>query len=324
MRSARSTVSQLLVLLTFVKICYHSDMIIKKSTQSKQLTPCDHPPGIVLNALIPQLHRATDSMPTKAGAPPNSTKALALRQDSFDGVLSLIAIFRPTGFSSLNSFCLGVALLLSGCLQTGQDVFHPSVYDTDESDQKPTTQAAPPIVNSTLCASGTTAKVLKIIDGDTIDVRLKEGIAERVRYIGIDTPERGDACYQEATDRNAVLVEGDSVRLIKDTSERDIYGRLVRYVCNSRDIFVNAQLISDGVAHAYRYYPDTGFANQFKSLEQEALQAGRGCLHPNPEANSAASDSACCKLCRNGKACGDSCIPWHQTCHLKPGCACQG
>jgi|GEM_PF-6180732 len=229
-----------------------------------------------------------------------------------------------TDFSSLKSLCLFATLLLSGCLQTGQDVFHPGVYGSDENTPKPTTEAAPLNLNPQLCASGSNAKVLRIIDGDTINVRLRTGVEERVRYIGIDTPERGEDCYQEASERNAMLVEGDTIKLVKDTSERDRYGRLVRYICNSEGVFVNAQLISDGVAHAYRYYPDTRFAKQFKSLEKEAIKTGRGCLHPNPEANSDAADTACCKICRNGKACGDSCIPWNQTCRHKPGCACQG
>ena len=235
-----------------------------------------------------------------------------------------MTIFHPSDFSWPNIIYLFAAFLLSGCLQTGQDVFHPSIYGTDESTQEPITEAAPHNLNPKLCASGTTAEVLKIIDGDTIDVRLKDGTEERVRYIGIDTPERDEKCYQEASDHNATLVEGDPVKLIKDTSERDKYGRLVRYICNSQGVFVNAQLISEGMAYAYRYHPDTGFARQFKLLEQEAAQAGRGCLHPNPEANSDASNSTCCKMCRNGKACGDSCIPWNQSCHHKPGCACQG
>jgi len=235
-----------------------------------------------------------------------------------------MAVFRLSDFSLQNPVYLFTVFLLSGCLQTGQEVFHPSVYGIDEDTQKPVTEATPLNLNPKLCASGVTAKVLKIIDGDTIDVRFKDGTEERVRYIGIDTPERDETCYREASDRNATLVEGNSVELIKDTSERDIYGRLVRYICNSEGIFVNAQLIFEGMAYAYRYHPDTGFADQFKLLEQEARRAGRGCLHPDPEESSNTSNTACCKMCRNGKACGDSCIPWSQSCHHKPGCACQG
>jgi endonuclease YncB( thermonuclease family) len=215
-------------------------------------------------------------------------------------------------------------LLLSSCVQTGRETISQDNANTSPEDQQSIVETAPLAINRTLCAAGEAAKVLNIVDGDTIDVRLKNGVEERVRFIGIDTPERGEPCFQEASERNSTLVANTSIRLIKDTSERDIYGRLVRYICNSSDVFVNAQLVSDGVAHAYRYRPDTRFADRFKALEQEAQQAGRGCLHPDAETNSDASDTACCKVCRNGKVCGNSCIPWHQSCHREPGCACQG
>lgn len=217
-----------------------------------------------------------------------------------------------------------VILLLSACVQTGQEPFSTGNFNASEDSEKPATEIATLNFNPQLCGSGESAQVTKIIDGDTIDVLMADSSEERVRYIGIDTPERDETCYRESSDRNTELVAGDTVQLIKDSSERDIYGRLVRYICNSDGVFVNAQLIADGVAHAYRYHPDTGFADHFKSLEQEAARAGRGCLHPDAEHDSEAPDSACCKICRNGKACGNSCIPWNQNCQREPGCACQG
>lgn len=75
-------------------------------------------------------------------------------------------------------------------------------------------------------------KVVRVIDGDTIEI---EG-GDRVRYIGIDTPETVDPrkpvqCYgQEASNKNKELVEGKTVELEKDVSETDKYGRLLRYV----------------------------------------------------------------------------------------------
>jgi endonuclease YncB( thermonuclease family) len=230
-----------------------------------------------------------------------------------------------TGYLADIKPCLLITtLLLSSCVQTGHETVPQDNSNLRPEDQQPIVEAAPLAINRELCAAGEVAQVFKIVDGDTIDVRLKNGVEERVRFIGIDTPERGESCFQEASERNAILIANTSVRLIKDTSERDIYGRLVRYICNSSNVFVNAQLVSDGVAHAYRYRPDTRFADQFKALEREAQQAGRGCLHPNPDTNSGASGTACCKVCRNGKVCGNSCIPWSQSCHREPGCACQG
>jgi micrococcal nuclease len=72
---------------------------------------------------------------------------------------------------------------------------------------------------------GDLATVTYIVDGDTIDVSIG-GTTYRVRYIGIDTPERGDYFFSEATEANRVLVEGQQVILVKDVSETDRYGRL--------------------------------------------------------------------------------------------------
>ena len=67
---------------------------------------------------------------------------------------------------------------------------------------------------------GEEATVLRVVDGDTIDVEIN-GERQRVRYIGMNTPERNEACYQEATQANVELVQGKSVMLVKDVSETD-------------------------------------------------------------------------------------------------------
>ncbi len=80
--------------------------------------------------------------------------------------------------------------------------------------------------------------VSRIIDGDTIVLNTDE----RVRLICIDTPEQGEAGYQEAKDYLTSLVLGKSVLLEKDVSEIDMYGRLLRYVY-LEDLFVNGELV---------------------------------------------------------------------------------
>ena len=60
----------------------------------------------------------------------------------------------------------------------------------------------------------------RIIDGDTIDVEIDEEV-HRVRYIGVNTPERDEDCYSEASEANSLMVKGKSVRLVKDKSETD-------------------------------------------------------------------------------------------------------
>lgn len=105
------------------------------------------------------------------------------------------------------------------------------------------------------------ATVTRVIDGDTIEVNL-EGLIYRVRYIGIDTPEIGEPCADEATEANRQLVEGKTVWLEKDISETDKYGRLLRYVYVD-DIFVNEELVRLGLALPSSYPPDVKYDDTF-------------------------------------------------------------
>jgi len=117
---------------------------------------------------------------------------------------------------------------------------------------------------------------MKVIDGDTIEVNIG-GTMHKVRYIGIDTPELDDnrveycALAQEATRYNKQLVEGKNVRLEKDVSEIDKYGRLLRYVYVD-DIFINAELVRQGLAWAKAYEPDTKYQDTLEKTESEARQ----------------------------------------------------
>jgi micrococcal nuclease len=122
-----------------------------------------------------------------------------------------------------------------------------------------------------------TFKVVRVIDGDTIEI---EG-GERVRYIGIDTPETVDPrkpvqCFGfEASEKNKELVEGKEVRLEKDVTDRDKYGRLLRYVyVNS--LFVNLELVKQGFAFSYTYPPDVKHQAEILAAEEEARKAKRG------------------------------------------------
>jgi endonuclease YncB( thermonuclease family) len=117
--------------------------------------------------------------------------------------------------------------------------------------------------------------VAYVVDGDTIDVLLGDSI-QRVRYIGMNTPERGEPCAREATRANTALVDGQTVAMVRDVSETDRYGRLLRYVYVS-GAFVNAQLVIDGWAESVHYPPDTMFAAWFDYLEEQARAANLGC-----------------------------------------------
>ncbi|MCI0396238.1 MAG: thermonuclease family protein [Chloroflexi bacterium] len=124
-------------------------------------------------------------------------------------------------------------------------------------------------------AASETATVTAIIDGDTIEVELG-GRSYRLRYIGMDTPERGDPFYSAATEANRLLVEGQTVLLVKDVSETDRYGRLLRYVYLPDGTFVNAKLVRQGYAQVATFPPDVRHQELFLDLQRAARAAGRG------------------------------------------------
>lgn len=135
--------------------------------------------------------------------------------------------------------------------------------------------SAPPTGSTPGAETGT---VTRVIDGDTIDVRLSSGEVVRVRYVGVNTPERDEVCYAEATAANAALVQNQQVRLERDRTDRDRFDRLLRYVYVG-SIFVNAELVRLGWAEVVLYEPDRREFENFRALEQAAQRAGLGC-HP--------------------------------------------
>ena len=150
---------------------------------------------------------------------------------------------------------------------------------------------------------GESAEVINVIDGDTIDV-LIDGEEYRVRYVGVDTPERDEPFYREATSANRRMVEGETVTLVIDVSETDRFGRLLRYVYLDDGTFVNAELIADGYARLVTFPPDVSNADFFASLQRDARQAGRGLWSVNEITNSDAP--AGCNTCeRNAYNCRD-------------------
>jgi endonuclease YncB( thermonuclease family) len=122
---------------------------------------------------------------------------------------------------------------------------------------------------------GNEAKVIRIVDGDTIEVFLR-GNSETVRYVGIDTPERGQPGYRAAKEANRALVGGKTVRLQQDTTDRDAFGRLLRYVFLEDGTLVNAKLVQAGMAQPVEYRPDTAHAEEFRQLALEAARAKAG------------------------------------------------
>ena len=119
--------------------------------------------------------------------------------------------------------------------------------------------------------------VTRVVDGDTIDVLLK-GVNTRIRYLQMNTPERNEPCSSEATQANADLVEGKTVRLVPDKELVDRYDRLLRFIYVD-EVLVNRVLVEQGYAEVVLYPPNDAHYEEFVKLEQEAAAAGRGC-HP--------------------------------------------
>jgi micrococcal nuclease len=123
-----------------------------------------------------------------------------------------------------------------------------------------------------------TYRVRRVIDGDTIVLNNRE----RLRYIGIDTPELGHRkqdirnMAEIAKQFNKELVGDQEILLEYDVEVRDRYGRLLAYVFLKDGTFVNAELVRQGYALIMTITPNVKYADRFLRLQREARQAKRG------------------------------------------------
>lgn len=127
------------------------------------------------------------------------------------------------------------------------------------------------------------AVVVRAVDGDTLVV-LVDGAEERVRLIGIDTPETKDPrrpvqCFGEeaAARTSALLPPGTAVRLVRDVELRDRFDRLLAYVYRADDdLFVNLTLAREGYAAAATYPPNVAHTEAITAAAASARREGRG------------------------------------------------
>ena len=126
-------------------------------------------------------------------------------------------------------------------------------------------------------------RVTMVIDGDTVE--LADG--EKVRYIGINTPElwrkvngrwvRDPRPFaEESAEFNRSLTEGKLVKLEFDVERRDKYERLLAYVYLDDDTFVNAELVRQGYAQIMTIPPNVKYVDLFLRLQREARAQNRG------------------------------------------------
>lgn len=131
--------------------------------------------------------------------------------------------------------------------------------------------------------SGVGATVVKVVDGDTVELQFPGHQPETVRLLGIDTPEtvhpdRPVECFgPEASTRAAELLPiGSQVLVQRDSEARDRYGRLLAYIWNADGAFVNAELVAGGFADTLAIAPNNTHRSHLSGLAAQARASDVG------------------------------------------------
>jgi micrococcal nuclease len=148
----------------------------------------------------------------------------------------------------------------------------------EASNQQTTSQqsTSQPTINETVDISQfEKAFVTRVVDGDTIWVELS-GESKKIRFIGVNTPEKGEDMYQEATDYTTEMLLEQTIYLEKDISDVDQYGRLLRYIWlelptadtdeEKRMKLFNSMLLEEKLAEIVVYKPDTKYLEYYHRL----------------------------------------------------------
>lgn len=158
------------------------------------------------------------------------------------------------------------------------------------------TACTPPRPSDSAEADPPVARVTSVVDGDTIDVVLG-GTTERVRLIGIDTPETVDddrpvECFgpEASAYLSQLLPEGTQVDLVLDAEPRDRFGRLLAYVFRRSDgLFVNEELARLGYAELLVIEPNVAYRRRISAAvnaaRTEALGLWSACVGAEAAAN---------------------------------------
>lgn len=117
------------------------------------------------------------------------------------------------------------------------------------------------------------ARVVKIVDGDTIDV-MRAGKKIRVRLLEVDTPERGKCWFKTATARTAALLPvGKVAYLVADKGPKDRYGRWLFYVWSPKGVHVNRNLVRYGYGKAVLFAPNDKYIKVMRAEQAKAKAA---------------------------------------------------
>jgi micrococcal nuclease len=194
-----------------------------------------------------------------------------------------LAVVAVTAVVLLTATALGVRALvgaagpLSEAPSAGSSV-HPSRPAADAAAMDPDV------------AAFTEVTVTRVVDGDTIHVQMPDGTTEKVRFIGVNTPEsttRHEPYGEEASAyAKRRLPKGLTVWLEVDVALRDKYGRMLAYVWLERPSSLspqeirakmfNAELLIEGYAQLMTIPPDVRYVDVFTPLQAEARSAARG------------------------------------------------
>ena len=179
-----------------------------------------------------------------------------------------VVIQRRRGWNWATASLL-LAAATTRLIACGADDGQAGARSGSSSTQGQTTETSPPGID-----------VVKIIDGDTIDVRGSDDSVDRVRFIGINAPESDECFSADATAALTRLLGDGALSLISDRTDRDQYGRLLRYV-EVDGVDVGLALIEGGDAIARRYPPDTARADRYEAAQDAARRAGTGLWAPD-------------------------------------------
>lgn len=187
----------------------------------------------------------------------------------------------------LSAYYIGtmfVLLIMGGIIAPAQVNDDNASQDVKEVSQSTSNiEASEEKIEAESLISSELYKVVKVVDGDTIDISI-DGKTERLRLIGMDTPETVDPrkpvqCFgNEASKKAKEMLEGKSVKIEADPTqgERDSYDRLLRYVYLEDGTSFNKKMIEDGYAYEYTYSIPYKYQSEFKKAEEEARNSNRG------------------------------------------------
>lgn len=181
---------------------------------------------------------------------------------------------------------LALILVLAGILLLLLNIFKPKPL---EIPTKPPTPEAGESANIKGQENGG-IKVTRIIDGDTIEITRQT--TKRIRYIGMDTPEKDECFYTQSKEANKELVDKKEVGLEKDVQEIDKYGRTLAYVFVDGKM-VNEELVRQGFARVATFPPNVKYVDKFLAAQKTAQENNLGLWSKDACTNVLSAQSGC-------------------------------